>query len=100
MSPIQRKHLPLRRGAKAPAGLVGVPRGRRNQVGKKLHQLRMAAGLTQQGLQARLAIKGYGLDQSKIALIESGKRSVWDFEIPILASALKVRVEELFDRVI
>lgn len=47
-------------------------------------------------LQTALAELGYHLDQSVIARIESGERSVWDYEIPLFAKALRVPVADFF----
>lgn len=90
--------IPAKRGAHPSGPLPGVPRGRSNQVGLQVRALRMAAGLTQQALQARIAVTGYPLDQSRIAKIESGKRSVWDYEVPLLARALRVPVSRLYEK--
>lgn len=65
---------------------------RRNLVGKRVLQarLRLSPPVTQEDLAGRLAIRGIQLDRSAVARIESGDRYVLDFELVVLAKALKV----------
>ena len=65
---------------------------RKNLVGKRVLQarLRLSPPVTQEDLAGRLAIRGIQLDRSAVARIESGDRYVLDFELVVLAKALKV----------
>jgi transcriptional regulator with XRE-family HTH domain len=51
--------------------------------------------ITQDQLSGRLANLGVSLDRAAVAKIEIGLRSVFDFELPALANALKVDVRWL-----
>ncbi len=56
----------------------------------------MNRGITQDELAARLQLSGLDhLDRVAVAKIESQIRSVYDFEVIVLANALKVTVAEL-----
>lgn len=56
----------------------------------------MSRGITQDELAARLQLSGLDhLDRVAVAKIESQIRSVYDFEVIVLANALKVTVAEL-----
>ncbi|MDR2462585.1 MAG: helix-turn-helix domain-containing protein [Verrucomicrobiales bacterium] len=73
-----------------------LPKDARNITGHKLRELRYAADLSQMELEDKLGRLGYELNQSLIARIESGKRSVWDYELVLFAKALKVPVWRFF----
>lgn len=51
--------------------------------------------ITQDQLSGRLAVLQVSLDRAAVAKIELGLRSVYDFELPALAEALKVDVRWL-----
>lgn len=70
----------------------------KNQIGGRVRESRMALGLTQDALCARLAVVTDGLmdrswiaDDQEISKIENGKRSTTDLEIIALALALECR---------
>jgi len=80
-----------------------VPRGaprltkhkKKNQIGGRVRERRLALGLTQDGLCARLAVVTDGemdavwiADDQEISKIENGNRSVHDLELLALARAL------------
>ena len=69
----------------------------RNIVGAQIRRARLNfdPALTQDQLSGRLASKGITLDRAAIAKIEGGYRSVYDFEVPVLAEVLKVDVRWL-----
>lgn len=69
----------------------------RNIVGQRVRQSRQQFNppLTQDQLSGKLAAEGVQLDRVAIAKVESGLRSVFDFEVRALASALKVDVKWL-----
>lgn len=53
--------------------------------------------VTQQDLAARLERQGLQLSQGQIAKIENGDRSILDYELKAIASALKVPIQALFE---
>jgi len=53
--------------------------------------------ITQLDLVVQLEVLGMSIDQSGISKIESGQRPVSDIEVVVLAKALKVAVEWLFE---
>ena len=68
---------------------------RKNQIGIRVRERRLALGLTQDALCARLALVTDGLmdaawvaDDQEISKIENGNRSATDLEIIALARAL------------
>lgn len=73
-----------------------MPHRFRNLVGPSIRAWRMNRGITQDELAARLQLSGLDhLDRVAVAKIESQIRSVYDFEVIVLANALKVTVAEL-----
>lgn len=69
----------------------------RNIVGQHVKQARKqhVPPLTQDQLSGKLAAEGVQLDRVAIAKIETGIRSVFDYEVRGLAAALKVDVSWL-----
>jgi transcriptional regulator with XRE-family HTH domain len=67
-----------------------------NIIGPKIRVLREAAGLTQEQLSARCQRLGLDITRGTLAKIEAAVRSVSDFEIPFIARALSVRLEQLY----
>jgi hypothetical protein len=69
----------------------------RNLIGKRVREARRlhSPALTQDQLSGKLAAKGVQLDRVAIAKIETGIRSVFDFEVKGFAAALKVEVNWL-----
>lgn len=74
---------------------------RKNITGAAIQRIRMAADpkITQDDLVGRLARLGVQVNQSQIAKIESGERPVLDYELAVIAKALKVSVQMLFPEV-
>jgi hypothetical protein len=70
---------------------------RRNIVGERVKEARrqFTPPLTQDQLSGKLASEGVQLDRVAIAKVESGLRSVFDFEVRALASVLRVDVKWL-----
>ena len=61
----------------------------RNCSGPKVRELRMAAGLTQEELAAKLQLAGlHSADRVTVAKIESQIRSGFDFELAVIAKVL------------
>lgn len=68
----------------------------RNCVGPQVRALRKQKGLTQDQLAARLQLAGlHSFDRVTVAKIESQIRSVFDFEVFVLADVLGVTAEKL-----
>lgn len=63
----------------------------RNCIGPRIRELRMSKSLTQEQLGARLQLAGlHTLDRVGVAKIESQLRSVFDFELAVIAAELGV----------
>jgi transcriptional regulator with XRE-family HTH domain len=63
----------------------------RNCIGPRVRELRMSKSLTQDQFGARLQLAGlHTLDRVGVAKIESQLRSVFDFELAIIARELGV----------
>lgn len=73
------------------------PLGTRNIVGAKITRLRMEKHLKQKELAARLQSLGMDISESSLSRLECQERLVQDFELPVLARALDVSVEELLE---
>lgn len=69
--------------------------GKCNLSGERVREARQGAGISQEQLAARLQLKGLQVGQMAISRIETGKRIVPDFELPMLASALGVSTDWL-----
>ena len=69
--------------------------GKCNISGERIKSARAKAKLTQDQLAARLQVAGLQMGQMAISRIESGKRLVPDFELPIIAEALNVSTDWL-----
>jgi transcriptional regulator with XRE-family HTH domain len=67
---------------------------KKNVIGSRVRKARKDAKppITQLDLVARLGVQKMKIDQSAISKIENGTRPVYDFELPIIAKALKVDV--------
>lgn len=72
--------------------------GRRNASGKKIKELREAAGLSQEQLAAKIQLAGLNLNQKAISRIETGERVVPDFELLFFSEVLEVPIDKLLDR--
>lgn len=69
--------------------------GRCNISGERIKIARTSAKLTQEQLAAKLQLAGLQMGQMAVSRIESGKRLVPDFELPIIADALHVSTDWL-----
>jgi len=73
-----------------------MPRRFRNTAGPFIRRLRVDKGLTQDQLAARLVREGLdNADRVWVAKIEAQIRSVFDFELVIIAKVLGVTADEL-----
>lgn len=68
----------------------------RNVIGAKIRKLRDAKKISQLRLSTLCAQHGFELSRGTLAKIESQIRTVRDVEIFVLASALGVKIEQLF----
>jgi len=69
----------------------------RNCIGPQVRELRKKKQLTQDQLAARLQLAGlHSFDRVTVAKIESQIRSVYDFELSVIAEVLGVSANELF----
>ena len=64
--------------------------GKYNICGDRVRIARENQRLSQEALAARIQLNGHSLTQKAISRIETGVRVVPDYEIPLLADALKV----------
>ena len=58
----------------------------------------MKAGMSQEELAARMQLAGLQMGQMAVSRIETGKRLVPDFELPLLADALGVSTDWLLGK--
>lgn len=60
-------------------------------------RLRKAQGLTREQLAAKLHIRGWDVTRKVVERIENGRREINDLELRVLARALRVPIETLFE---
>lgn len=78
---------------------AAVYTGRRfNLCGERVREARMRMGWSQEELAAKLQLAGLQLGQMAVSRIETGKRVVPDFELPILAEVLRVSTDWLLGK--
>jgi transcriptional regulator with XRE-family HTH domain len=68
-----------------------------NVIGPKVKALRASKRMTQEALAARCNIKKWDISRGTLAKIEAQVRRVNDEEVALLAQALNVDIEELYD---
>lgn len=69
---------------------------KQNVVGPVVRKLRMAAGLSQEALAAKLQVGGWDLSRAGLSKIEAGLRRVNDAELWVLAHALCCGITDLY----
>ncbi|MDR1504930.1 MAG: helix-turn-helix domain-containing protein [Prevotella sp.] len=69
---------------------------RQNIIGKRLQALRKSKKLTQAQIVARCALLGWDITENTITKVETEIRCVTDYELLILAQALKVKLKDIF----
>ena len=67
----------------------------RNAVGPAIRKYRCQRNLTQEALAIKLQMAGLDMDRAAVAKIESQIRSVFDYELSMIASALGVQPSKL-----
>ncbi len=75
-----------------------LPRGDRNIVGARGTEARLALGMKQNELLAKLQTAGIEISTPALSLLEGQKRPVSDIELNALADILKVSVDWLLGR--
>lgn len=71
--------------------------GKVNVIGKKIQEYREAKNLSKQSLSNKLILLGIDISAKSIYHIESGTRTVVDFEICAIAKVLNISVQELLN---
>lgn len=69
-----------------------------NLCGERVRKARIHTGWSQEELAAKLQLAGLQLGQMAVSRIETGKRVVPDFELPILAEVLRVSTDWLLGK--
>lgn len=72
--------------------------GRNNLCGERVREARVKAGWSQELLAAKLQLAGLQIGQMAVSRIETGKRVIPDFELPILAEVLNVTTDWLLGK--
>ena len=75
-----------------------LPRGDRNIVGARVTEARLALGMKQNELLAKLQTAGIEISTPALSLLEGQKRPVSDIELNAIADALEVSVDWLLGR--
>ena len=72
--------------------------GNRNLIGKRVTEMRLARGMKQVDLLARLQTAGVDISVPALSLLEGQKRPVTDIELNALADILDVTTDWLLGR--
>ena len=72
--------------------------GRYNVCGERMREARMQIGWTQDTMAAKLQLAGLQMGQMAVSRIETGKRVVPDFELPVIAEVLGVTTDWLLGK--
>ena len=72
--------------------------GKCNISGPRIREARVKAGMSQEELVVRMQLAGLQMGQMAVSRIETGKRLVPDFELPLLAAALGVTTDWLLGK--
>lgn len=75
-----------------------IPGDRFNLCGERVREARTRAGWSQEQLAAKLQLSGLQIGQMAVSRIETGKRVVPDFELPIIAEVLSVTTDWLLGK--
>jgi transcriptional regulator with XRE-family HTH domain len=68
-----------------------------NISGIAIREQRIASGISQEQLAARLQVEGLAINQKQISRIETGERVVADFELKFFAKVLSISFEQMLD---
>ena len=69
----------------------------KNLISKNLRKYRLAAGLSQAQLAAKMQVWGVDLPQQAISRIERNTRYVLDYELAVFCKILHIGPEKLFE---
>ncbi len=72
--------------------------GKSNIAGPRVREARLRLGMSQETLAIKLQLAGLQMGQMAVSRIETGKRLVPDFELPVLAEALHVTTDWLLGK--
>ena len=72
--------------------------GKCNISGPRIREARVKVGMSQEELAVRMQLAGLQMGQMAVSRIETGKRLVPDFELPLLAAALGVTTDWLLGK--
>lgn len=72
------------------------PDRHQNLIGPTVRKLRMAAGMSQEALAAKLQVAGWDITRGGLSKIESRIRRVNDAEILVLSKVLKCSLVDLY----
>ena len=72
--------------------------GKCNISGPRIREARVKAGMSQEELAVRMQLAGLQMGQMAVSRIETEKRLVPDFELPLLAAALGVTTDWLLGK--
>ena len=75
---------------------MGNSRRYRNCVGPQIRRMRVSQRLSQEELSVKLQLAGLGLDRTSVVKIEAGLRSVFDYELAVIAQQLKTTTDLLY----
>ena len=78
--------------------IVPIDGERLNLCGSRVREARQRAGISQDELSVQLQLRGLQVGQMAVSRMETGKRIVPDYELPIIADALRVTVEWLLGK--
>ena len=66
------------------------------RIGKNIKYLREKAGITQDGLAAKLQLCGCDITRSAVAKIEVGQRHLYPDDIILIKQILNIEYEDIF----
>ena len=66
-----------------------------NLSGRRIREARLRLGLSQEELAVKLQLLGLQVGQMAVSRMETGKRIIPDFELPVLSHALGVTTDWL-----
>lgn len=69
----------------------------KKQLGRRLRDIRISKGLTQEKVAARLQLAGCDITRSSVAKIEVGQRHIYPDELVLLKDILNISYDELFN---
>lgn len=71
--------------------------GKNNISGERIKNARIELGMSQEVFAAKLQLSGLQLSQMAVSRIETGKRVVADFELPVISAILGVSTDWLLN---